>query len=159
MHHSKALTVPEDFCNKFYRLLMEVIHLFWTGWDEVSCWPVFPATFPLSCSNCALAGLLSFRWDQFLPCSRLSCPSPPSAPDSATRTSTLRVFSKRVCEVKCKSNSFSYLPLEVSMWMMSLSCKHSHELSLLKASPPSETSGLWHFCWDQGAGKIRFLSR
>lgn len=27
------------------------------------------------------------------------------------------------------------------------------------ASPPSETSGLWHSCWDQGAGKIRLLER
>lgn len=29
----------------------------------------------------------------------------------------------------------------------------------LRASPPSETSGLWHSCWDQGVGKIRLLER
>jgi len=28
MCHYKTLSVPEDFCNKLYRLLMEIIHCF-----------------------------------------------------------------------------------------------------------------------------------
>lgn len=158
MHHCQALTVPEDFCIKLSCLLMEKYTVLERlDWNKVSCWPIFPAIFPLSCSSCALAGLLSFREDQLLPFPGLSCYNPLSAPSSAVQASALGAFSGGFVTWK-------------SQWLLILAdgsvCVNDVNVFILQTLPgvpalraglSSETGGLWHSFWDQGVGKIRLF--